>query len=199
MASKLSIYRLVANHLGQEEEILSPGDDTRLTRAIGHAWDGARRAALRANNWNFATVRRQLPADTVKPAFEYDCAFTMPEDFVRLVDVVGPFSRDRDWVFEGGKILANAAPLLIRYVYDCTNVTLWDDLFEQAMSIKIAELICTTITGNDALGERLGKRFSDLFSSAQQVDATENPPVDFDPDPWLLARAGLAYGSGWPG
>ncbi len=199
MVSKLSIYRLAANHLGQEEEILDPSDDTRLTRAFDGAWDSARRASLRANNWNFATKRKRMPADTIKPEFEYDCAFTMPADFVRLVDVVGPFSRDRDWVFEGGKILANAAPLLIRYVYDCTSVTLWDDMFEMAMSIKLAELVCVTITGNDALAERLGKRFEGLFSSAQQVDATENPPVDFDPDPWLLARAGLAYGSGWPG
>lgn len=198
MASKLSIYRLAANHLGQEEEILDPGDDTRITRAFGGAWDSARRAALRKNNWNFATKRARLTADTAAPEFEYDCAFTMPADFVRLVDVVGPYTRDRDWVFEGGKILANAAPLLIRYVYDCTAVSLWDDMFEMGMSIKLAELVCVTITGDVGLAEKLGKRFDGQFSDAQQVDATENPPVEFDPDPWLLARAGLAYGTGWP-
>lgn len=188
MGSRLSVYRLVASHLGQDEEILDPSDETKLTRAIASVWDAARRMSLRKNNWNFAGKRVAINPEEEPPAFGYSFAFRKPDDFVRLADVDGPMPQDRDWKFEGGYILANSAPLQVLYIYDCTDVAMWDDLFEMAISLKIAELVALNITGSQSLSEICARKFAAMFSDAQQIDATENPPQEFDMDPWLVAR-----------
>jgi hypothetical protein len=199
MGSKLTIFGLVAQHLGQDEGLIDPDQDTRLTVAINTVWDVARKAALRRNAWNFAIERVVLPALSETPAFGFGYQFTLPADFVRLVDVDGPIPQARDWKLEGGKLLGNASPLQILYVRDCIEIDRWDDLFELAVSYKVAELIAVQITGDANVKVECRNSFNDLFGDAQATDAHENPPQDFDEDPWVTARWGYGYSTNWPG
>jgi hypothetical protein len=188
MASRLTVFQMVALHLGQDEEILDPEDETKLGRAIRTAWDMARRDTLRQNNWNFAMTQARLPAMSEAPLLDFTYQFILPADFVRLADVISPTVQTRDWSLEGGKLMANAAPLDIKYVRDETNVAIWDDNFAMGMSWRIAELTAISITGDANVAQWCGKQFEVATGSAQANDAVENPPVEFDEDTWLQAR-----------
>ncbi|WP_068090897.1 hypothetical protein [Novosphingobium rosa] len=200
MASRLTIFQLVAQHLGQDEEILDPDDDTKLIRACKVVWDMARRAALRGNNWNFAVHQGRLAPMNEAPLHTWRHKFILPDDFVRLVDVVGSMADSRDWVLQGGVLMANRAPLDILYVRDETNVALWDDSFAENMSWKLAAQIAINITGDANVAEWCEKKFQGGSGEAQAIDAVENPPQEFDTDSWLNARwmggggGPLAYG-----
>ncbi len=198
MGSKLTVYTLVAQHLAQDEGLIDPDQSTRLTVAIDSVWDIARKATLRRNTWNFAITRVALPALSTPPAFGFGYQFTLPGDFVRLADIDGPVPQARDWKLEGGKLLGNSSPLQILYVRDCTEVERWDDLFELALSYKIAELIAVQITGDANVKIECRQSFNDVFGDAQATDAQENPPQDFDEDPWVTARWGYGYSTYWP-
>jgi hypothetical protein len=199
MGSKLQVFSLVAQHLGQDEGLIDPDQDTRLTVAINAVWDVARKATLRKNAWNFAIERRALPALSEPPAFGFGYQYKLPEDFVRLADVDGPVPQARDWKLEGGKLLGNSSPLQILYVRDCIEIDRWDDLFELAVSFKVAELIAVQITGDVNVKIECRNSFNDLFGDAQAADAQENPPQEFDEDPWVTARWGYGYSTSWPG
>jgi hypothetical protein len=196
--AKLTVYSLVAQHLAQDEGLIDPDQDTRLTVAINAVWDIARKATLRCNTWNFAIERVSLPALSDAPAFGYGYQFNLPGDFVRLADIDGPIPQARDWKLEGGKLLGNSTPLQVIYVRDCTEVERWDDLFELALSYKIAELIAVQITGDANVKMECQQSFKDVFGDAQATDAQENPPQGFDDDPWVTARWGYGYSTNWP-
>ena len=104
MASRLEIFQLVAQHLGQDQTLVDPDENLPLAGLIRAVWDVARKATLRGNIWNFATNRVQIAADAAVPAFGFSAQFTMPGDFIRIADVMGMVDRGRDWTFENGKV-----------------------------------------------------------------------------------------------
>lgn len=197
MASRLDTFRLVAQLLGQDEELIDPDETTRLARACRAVWDTARQATLRANDWNCCTARAQLAALEDAPPFGFAYAFNLPGDLLRLVDVTGPLENYRDWTLEGGQLLANYAPLQIIYVADVTDPERWDSKLAEAIATKMAAMIAVNVTGDVTVADQLQRQFDRLTIDAQAADATENPPQEFDEDPWLLSRIG--YGQVWFG
>ena len=89
--------------------ILSLSDNSPEARACSVAYDSNRRDELRKHRWNFATQRAVLAPDSTAPAFDFDYAFTLPSDCLR---VIRPNTYDLDWVVEGRKILTNDSDTL---------------------------------------------------------------------------------------
>lgn len=198
MTDKVTLYNLIANLLGQDDQMIDPADDTRIAHSITTVWDVARRKVLRANNWNCAETRVALPALDDAPPFEFSAAFELPADIVKLVDVVGPMPLSRDWKRVGRQILANTSgPLQIIYNRDLPDCHDWDDDVVMAFAHYVASLIAVRITGSTELRDEQFKLFKDASGDAQVDDANENPPPQFDPDPWEMARYG--WGGGYPG
>lgn len=194
MASRLSVLNLIATHLGQDRFMIDPGQNGALASTIAAVWEIARQDTLRANNWNFAGTRVSLAALTTPPAFGFSYAFEMPADFLRLTDVPGPYDNFEDFKFEGGKLLANVAPLNVIYVRDVVDPEAWDHKFVQVFAYHVASLCAMSVTGDMQLADDLMKRAMGTMNDAQQIDGQENPPQDFDTDPWLMARL---PGAGW--
>lgn len=196
MASRLEIFQLVAQHLGQDQTLVDPDENLPLAGLIRAVWDVARKATLRGNIWNFATNRVQIAADAAVPAFGFSAQFTMPPDFIRIADVMGMVDRGRDWTFENGKVLANVVTLYLRYVFDNQVPETWSDQFALVLSYKIAEMIAVNVTGDENLRQGLAEMFKMALAEAQANDGQENPPITFDQDTWVMARYGAGGGSG---
>ena len=47
MASKIEIFQMVAQHLGQDQSLVDPDENLPLAGIISSVWDIARRATLR--------------------------------------------------------------------------------------------------------------------------------------------------------
>jgi hypothetical protein len=185
----VTIANVALDHLGEEDQLASPDDDIKSARTIKAVWVSARQMLLRENNWNFATKRAQLPALNSAPAFGYSNAFQLPSDFMKLVDVVGPVPGNQDWIVEGNQILADVSgPLQIRYVADTDNTEIWDAQFTDAFSWLIASRICIRLTGDRSLKQDMEQGFARALQASEFSDAVENPPIEFDVDPWIVAR-----------
>ena len=166
--------------------ILSLSDNSPEARACSVAYDSNRRDELRKHRWNFATQRAVLAPDSTAPAFDFDYAFTLPSDCLR---VIRPNTYDLDWVVEGRKILTNdSATLYLRYVADITDVTQWDASFYNVCSAALAIDICERLTQSNSKKQLLMGDYNDVIRNARRVDAFESGPEDAPEDDWWVAR-----------
>jgi len=94
-------------------------------------------------------------ADTGKfvkvPVFDWSYEFTPPTDMLRLVslDTIGD-----EFNVENGKILANSSTILIKYVYQCTDTTLWPKDFINTFSFLLASYIAKGISSDSEFNFR---------------------------------------------
>lgn len=166
--------------------ILTLSDNSPEARACAIAYDSNRRDELRKHSWNFAIKRAVLAPDTTAPAFDYDYAFTLPTDCLR---VLRPATTNLDWVIEGRKILTNdGSTLYLRYLADIDDCSQWDPSFYNVMAASLAIDICEKLTQSNTKKQQLSQDYKEAVADARKVDAFETGPEDAADDPWLLAR-----------
>lgn len=166
--------------------ILSISDNTPEARAVAIAYDSNRRDELRKHRWNFSLKRVVLAPDTVAPAFDYDYAFTLPTDCLR---VIRPATANLDWQIEGRKILTNDGNVLnLRYIADIEDAAQWDASFYNVVAAALAVDICEKLTQSNTKKQLLATEYKEAVSSARRVDSFESGPEDAADDTWWLAR-----------
>lgn len=140
--------------------------------------------ALRTFPWNFAQKRLNIVADGTAPLWGYSKAFTLPADFIRLLEV----HHVEDYKIEGGKILANADTIDILYVYKITDVAKFDPLFIEYLASTMAVEMCETLTQSNSKKQLLLQEKMLNFQQAKRVDVVGHPVAVDDNDSWLNAR-----------
>lgn len=195
MASAVEIGNLALSKLGDEGEITSLEENTRAARAINGCFTAMRDAVLRAHPWNFATRRAQLPALADAVVWGDWTAFSLPTDFLRLLEVdgtdaqkIGAFN-DPFWQIEGQQILARrGGPLNIRYTARITESGLWDALFAEALACRIAMQVAVRITGNLSAQQQAERMYKAALAEAKGVDGQDNPAEELPDSEWFLSR-----------
>jgi hypothetical protein len=150
-----------------------------------------RDAELRAHNWNFAIERASLAADATAPAWGRARSFTLPSNYIKLLD---PYpednANDRDWQIEGGKILTDdSAPLYIRYVKRVTDANAMDPLFREALAAKLAVELCEQITQSNTKKTDAREAYLQTIRQAKKANAIESVPAQPAEDSWITVRA----------
>lgn len=202
MASQVEIMNRALVILG-EARISAPGEDIKAARELSAVWDTTRRALLRAYPWSFAMSRIALAPSATAPAFGYTQQFPLPADFIRLHSVAGiyvwdagspTYEQEPIYTIEstdalGAVILCDIAnPLNVRYIRDVTNPALYDALFVEAFSGKLATDVATTLTNSDARLSDARGAFGLAIERAVNANAIEKPPLAIVESSWLLAR-----------
>lgn len=181
--SEVSICNLALQKLGAIR-ITALTDNSRNARAVAACYEQMRDRELRAHVWNFAKSRAQLAASGTAPAFDFNSAFPVPSDFLRLNL---PNHIQLDWTLELHEgqlaILTNdSAPLNIPYIAKITDPTLFDPLFVEALACKIAANCCEEITQSNEKKKDAAQEYKDVMSEARHTNAIENiaqePPID---------------------
>jgi len=193
MADYVTIANMAASLIGEDDQIMSPEDDTHIGRTIAVVWDLCRRAAIRDHSWNCFMTRKGLAAEALSEVpYPWGYSLRLPAECLRLVEVLN--LDDDDYQLEGRSILCNSmGPVYIRYLQDLTEPALWDELFAVAFSRRLAVQIGTRIAGSSydrAAGWQL---YQDALNQAKRVDARENPQVAYEPTAWETARYGSGY------
>lgn len=182
--------------------ILNLSDNTSEARECTRAYDACRRAELRAHLWNFASTRIGLAPDTDAPSFGYQYQFTLPVDCVRIVL---PNDSALDWKQEGRKILTNyaqspfgasassdtstASPILyLQYITDVTDPTVFDPLFCEALSARMAMAMCERLTQSNQKKADAKDTYKQAVAEARLADAFENLPLDAPDDSFITSR-----------
>jgi hypothetical protein len=193
LADYVSIANMAASLVGEDDQLMSPDDDTHIGRTIKAVWDLCREAAIRDHTWNFAMRRKGLAAEALSEVpYPWAYSFPLPAESLRLVEVLN-LAQD-DYQLEGHSVLCDSAgPVYVRYLIDVPESALWDSLFAVAFARRIAVQIGKRIAGSAYDVGTGWKLYQDALSQAVRADARENPPVEPDLTGW--EEAYLGYGA----
>lgn len=183
------------------DTISDPDEDTASARAAKLEYDPVVRAELSAYPWYFAKEQAQLPADADAPLFKYARSFTLPTDFLRLVEL------ENRWVFsinrvaedtnptapyemQGRSLLTDFdAPLNIGYVKDVADApTLWHPLFEEVVVASLASVLSNPLAKSMSQVDAFMKVRKIRLNEARRVNAIQQPPKHIPDSSWLVAR-----------
>lgn len=185
MASKTAIANRALSKLGEARVSNIDTDNNKPAKVISFMYDIVRDAMLTACPWNFAIKRVQIAADSDTPAWGYNKQYTLPTDFLALLEIRG----NPEYRLEGGFILTNeGAPLYIKYISRIENSGLFDPLFVEALATRMAFEGCEEITQSNTKKEALLRDYDMIVRQAYASNAIQSQPQDLEPDTWLLAR-----------
>lgn len=128
------------------------------------------------------------------PSFQY----TKPADFLRSAPRdPKEISLIKSCLFEGDKIVSNeSGPLQLRYISDLsvlpagiTNMEeLFDPLFANAVSMRLAAETCEELTGNNSKLDRVESAYTFFVNQARKVNSIEQGPIEPEIDIFAAVR-----------
>lgn len=141
-------------------------------------------------------TRVELAASTTAPVWDYDYAYTLPTDCLRVWRVdAHPESK---WKVEAGAILTDlTAPLNILYIKQVTNTALFTAGFSFALSMRLAAELAMPLTQKESMFEAMHKAAEDAVRRARSQDAMEGSPDQVYADVFLEARMGRSWPTSW--
>lgn len=202
MASQLDICNLALSHIACGA-IQSLQDGSESARILNLHYDTCRQDVLRDFPWSFARVTDALDLTPfTHPKWDY--CYSYPMHCVRILRVFAErFADDeaRSAEFEtrlatDGKtklICTNCQHAYAEYIYDVTDTTVYDSLFLEALSYKLAFEINRVKTGDAGLTGELQQRYQLALAQAQHAAVMENRVhIDY-PNRYLVARGGKGW------
>lgn len=197
MADATAIANLALQKIGAEDQLMDLFEDRQAARSVRAAWDFVRRETLRRGKFNFSVTRAELAAQNMntvpRPPSPYPYAnrFPLPEDFVRLIEVLDPPAVRGAYQLERGAILADTAgPVFVRYVADIEDTAEWDDLFVGAFAARLGYQVADRLTGDRGRKADCWAEFRAAIKDTAGVDAREDPPTETEDSSWVTSRLG---------
>ena len=97
--------------------------------------------------WNFALKRADISAQlSTTPAFEFDYAYTVPVDCLRVLELYGS---DADWVIESGLLLTNQAEdIHIKYIRTVETTGSFNPGFVNCFATRLGAELAAKIKGD---------------------------------------------------
>lgn len=191
-ATDISICTTALLELGSRP-INSFVEDNEPARLCSNLYPYVRDEMLRQHPWNFAKKRRLLGPDNASPAFGYTNQFTIPSDFIRLLEVneqtlLDGVSWPVGYAYENGKILANVNQLRMRYIYANHIPGTWDSSFIRLMVCAMKKALAYAITRDQAAVSAAMQEWALALQTAKTVNGIEIPAQTLAGDAFMGAR-----------
>jgi hypothetical protein len=154
---------------------------------------------LRLVNWNFATTRANLAPLATTPIYEFQYAFTIPSDCVRLIavhdndagDGAVEYKREAVQQSDGSYInciLCAANEIWIKYVRRVTEPSDWDYAFRQVLVLRLAKIFAVSLVKSNALYQAITAEHDRAFRDAASADGIEDYPDKLEEGSWARSR-----------
>lgn len=150
-------------------------------------WPTVRDYVLRSHPWNCAIKRVSLAADVDAPSFDYRHQFTLPGDFLRALSV-GREGEGADYKIEGGKLLSDEGPCLLRYIFRNDDPASYDGMLVMALTAAMRCAFAYPTTQSTSLEAQLDAVLRPLLKQARAVDGMEDTPERMGDSPLMQAR-----------
>lgn len=187
--SEVAICNLALQEIGRGMMITALDENTQAARACRLRYPYARDAVLRGYDWNFATARAELAANTTAPAFEFAHAYDLPTDCLRVRAVFD--GEADDWKVEGRQIITDLGdPIQIKYTVRVTDPAQFDPLFVAALAARVAADVAISLSESTAKAQGLWQLYIGKLQEAWKNDAQEGQPDALPAGSWLGARFG---------
>lgn len=172
MASDVDIINSGLNMIGATN-ITSRTEDSKAARVTNQRYDFVRDAVFRSHPWGCLVKRQELAADTTDPIMEFDNAYQLPADCLRVL-------RDQyhDTVFrvEGRRIVTDESSIKIIYIARITDPNEYDALLMECISARLAADCAFALTASRTLAADMFALYEAKLSEARFINATEGTP-----------------------
>jgi hypothetical protein len=175
MADETSICNLALAKLGISP-IMALTDQSKQAQFCSRFYAQTRDEVLQSHRWNFAMRRAALNLLSAAPQSEWNSAFQLPVDCLRVVQLNGYQANERlgEFSVEGGQLLTNAEEANIRYVARVEDASLYHPLFVHALATMLASRLAGPLTGSRNLPTELLQEYEALTGpKARMADAFE--------------------------
>ncbi len=190
MASKIGIINSALSQLG-EAPINDVTDNSRAGRLAERTYDDLRQGLLRDHPWNFAMTRLSIAASSTAPVWEFERAFPLPSDCLRVVEVYNPsLLKYRIENTSAGTVIVTdlSSPLKIKYTADLEDANRMDPKFREALAARLAMDWAEEITGTAAKVAQIAQIYDLLVKAAKGIDGQEDSPEIVTSNDWIDAR-----------
>jgi hypothetical protein len=176
LATAVSICSNALLMLGDKPiSAIAPPDPTDGGTLCANLYPQVRDWVLRQHTWNCAVKRVILAPDATAPAFDYAYQFSMPDDWLRTLQV-GQIDQRTDYQQEGRKILCDEAVFYLVYVFQNTVEATYDSMLVHTMSVAMKAALAYPITKSAAVVANCMQELKEALKQARSVDGMDNPP-----------------------
>jgi hypothetical protein len=151
------------------------------------------KALIKDHYWPFAKKRVQL-SETTAPAWQWDHAFLLPNDYLRTIMVYdgsdNPQGRTHySYEIEGNLLLTNETAVYLKYLRWVPDVGSWDPLFTEVFVSTLAKKLVIPLSQDTKIKADIDRDLFPLLRQVRAMDRQENESIGrADLKPWADAR-----------
>lgn len=195
MTTKQGLVDGVVTLLGDPKYTLGDGSPNDVR--IAAIYDEVLADLLRSHPWNFATKRVELSQNATAPVFEYEYAYDLPDDFLRLISVHPSADATRAISYKeelGGassdtRVLISASnELWLRYVYSLTDTALMPPDFIRAFQYALARDLAIPVAESNTMQDNFAKLSERWLAKARSADGMGATPERRPRGSWAEVR-----------
>lgn len=191
MASVVNMCNSALNLLGAST-ISSLTDDTKNARLCNQRYEPVRNRVFRSHAWNCLHKRVQLAQNSIAPVIEYDHAYALPSDCLRVLKIhngtTDSIADALDYKLEGRNIITDEDTVYAIYIALDTDPNNYDTYLRESISHQLAADLCYAITNNATLANQYMTRADERLREARFIDATENSLETIESNEFTNAR-----------
>jgi len=177
MASVVNMCNSALNLLGAST-ISALTDDTKNARLCNQRYEPVRNRVFRSHAWNCLHKRVQLAQNSTAPVVEYDHAYALPSDCLRVLKIhngtTDSIATALDYKLEGRNIVTDIDTIFLIYIALDTDPNNYDTYLRESISHQLAADLAYAITNNATLANNYMTRADERLREARFIDATEN-------------------------
>jgi len=177
MASVVNICNSALNLLGAST-IAALTDDTKNARLCNQRYEPVRNRVFRSHAWNCLHKRVQLAQNSTAPVVEYDHAYALPSDCLRVLKIhngtTDSIKTALDYKLEGRNIVTDLDTVFLIYIALDTDPNNYDTYLRESISHQLSADLAYAITNNATLANQYMTRADERLREARFIDATEN-------------------------
>ena len=177
MASVVNMCNSALNLLGAST-ISALTDDTKNARLCNQRYEPVRNRVFRSHAWNCLHKRVQLAQNSTAPVVEYDHAYALPSDCLRVLKInngsTDSILTNLDYKLEGRNIVTDIDTVFLIYISLDTDPNNYDTYLRESISHQLAADLAYAITNNATLANNYMARADERLREARFIDATEN-------------------------
>lgn len=151
-----------------------PADATDAVTLCANIYPQLREWVLRKHSWNCAVKRVVLAPDVAAPAFDYAFQFSIPDDWLRTLQV-GRLDDRPDYTHEGRKFLADEAVFYLVYVFNNKVEGTFDSLLVEVLTTYMKAALAYPITKSSAMRDSCLLELQSVLKVARSVDGLDVP------------------------
>ena len=191
MASVVNMCNSALNLLGAST-IAALTDDTKNARLCNQRYEPVRNRVFRSHAWNCLHKRVQLAQNSTAPIVEYDHAYALPSDCLRVLKIhngtTDSIAAALDYKLEGRNIVTDIDTIFLIYIALDTDPNNYDTYLRESISHQLAADLCYAITNNATLANQYMTRADERLREARFIDATENSLGTIESNEFTNAR-----------